>query len=127
MLQIEEVILLLSMKTKPSLPPERKPTGKVDLQRFKTTNGPVYNRPFHKIKPFLNWIKAMKIFLIKGIFRNTNKIGIIGSLIWETNTLVLYASKMDKFGLMILWLSFKELLFTFSLPLLWKNALKLKI
>ncbi|PLW37462.1 hypothetical protein PCASD_10681 [Puccinia coronata f. sp. avenae] len=83
MSRIEEAILLLSMKAKPTPPPPaHKPSGRVDLQKFKTTNRPIFSGPFHAIEPFLNWVKALEIFfLTKGIFHDTDKIAIIGSLI----------------------------------------------
>ncbi|PLW38505.1 hypothetical protein PCASD_13766 [Puccinia coronata f. sp. avenae] len=72
MARIEEAILLLSMKTEPSPPPSREPTGQIDLQKFKTSNGPTFSGPFHAIEPFLNWVKALEIlFLTKGVTHNT--------------------------------------------------------
>ena len=68
MSRIEEAILLLSMKTEQTPPPSRKPSGRVDLQKFKLSAGPAFTVPFHAIKPFLNWVKALEIFfLTKGI------------------------------------------------------------
>ncbi|PLW49338.1 hypothetical protein PCASD_02724 [Puccinia coronata f. sp. avenae] len=97
-------------------------SGRVDLQKFKTSDG-----PFHAIKPFLNWVKALEIFfLTKGILHDTDKITIVGSLIRETNTLAFYASKAETLGTFT-WLGFKELLFGFALPPLWHTTLKLKL
>jgi hypothetical protein len=97
------------------------------LQKFKTTDGPIFSEPFHAIEPFLNWVKALEIFfLTKGIFHHTDKIAIVGSLIQETNTLAFYASKTDILGT-ITWLKFKDLIFGFALPLLWQTTLKLRL
>ncbi|PLW38511.1 hypothetical protein PCASD_13753 [Puccinia coronata f. sp. avenae] len=130
MSRIEEAILLLSMKTELTLPPSnptRNPNGHVDLQKFCTFDGPIYIGPFHSIKPFLNWIKAVEIFFMtKGIFHDTDRIAIVGGLICKKNTLAFYASKNDTFGY-ISWGTFKELLFGFALPPLWRTTLKLKL
>ena len=108
--------MLLSMKTKPTPPLAREPSGRVDLQRFKTSDGPIFNGPFHAIEPFLNWIKALEIFfLTKGISHDTDRIVIVGSLIQETNTLAFYASKCDALE-SILWTTLKGILFGFALP-----------
>ncbi|PLW19521.1 hypothetical protein PCASD_18940 [Puccinia coronata f. sp. avenae] len=103
------------------------PSGHVDLQHFKTSNGPTFTGPFHLIEPFLNWIKAMEIFFMtKGIFHDTDRIAIVGNLIRETNTLAFYTSKTNSLGQMS-WITFKELLFGFALPPLWQTTLKLKL
>jgi hypothetical protein len=128
MSHIKEAILLLLMKTEltPPPPPPAPASGRVDLQKFKTLDGPMFNGPFHAIEPFLNWVKALEIFfLTKGILHDTDKIAIVGSLIRETNTLAFYASKAETLGTFT-WLGFKELLFGFALPLLWRTTLKLK-
>ncbi|PLW45023.1 hypothetical protein PCASD_06926 [Puccinia coronata f. sp. avenae] len=125
---IEEAILLLSMKAEPTPPPPaHEPLGRVNLQKFKTTNGPIFSEPFHAIEPFVNWVKALEIFfLTKGIIHHTDKIAIVGSLIQETNTLAFYASKTDILGT-ITWLKFKDLIFGFALPPLWQTTLKLRL
>ena len=64
--------------------------------------------------------------MTKGIFHDTDRITIAGNLIRKTNTLAFYASKTDSLRQM-LWITFKELLFGFVLPPLWKTTLKLKL
>ncbi|PLW45700.1 hypothetical protein PCASD_07057 [Puccinia coronata f. sp. avenae] len=120
MSRIAEAILLLSMKTEPTPPPSNpacNPTGCVDLQNFRTSDGPIYIGPFHSIEPFLNWIKAAEIFFMaNGVFHDTDRIAIVGGLICKTNTVG-----------SISWGTFKELLFGFAPPPLWRTTLKLKL
>jgi hypothetical protein len=101
MSRIAEAILLLSMKTEPTPPPSNpacNPTCCVDLQNFRTSDGPIYIGPFHSIEPFLNWIKAAEIFFMaNGVFHDTDRISIVGGLICKTNTLAFYTSKTDTF------------------------------
>jgi hypothetical protein len=65
-------------------------------------------------------------FLTKGITHDTDQIAIVRSLICKTNTLAFCAGKTDMLGT-ITWLQFRELLFGFCLPPLWRTNLKIKL
>jgi hypothetical protein len=93
-------------------------TGCVNLKHFRTTEG-----PFHEVEPFLRWITATQIFFAtKGVFHDTKKILLVGSLVRETNTLSFYANGIDSF-LPLSWAAFKDRLFDFALPPLWRTDL----
>lgn len=62
--QLEELLLAMNLKKKVGgrldRPTER---GQVELQRFRTLDGPVYWGKFQEAKPFLMWIHGMHFFL----------------------------------------------------------------
>jgi hypothetical protein len=108
-------LLALSLKSKPPITPQPE-TDRIDLQRFKTSNSPIFNGPFQAIKPSLKWIHGTQIFFAtKDVRHSADKIRIAGSLIRETNTLAFYDSSVDTF-VVGLWDAFKTALFDFALP-----------
>ncbi|PLW19634.1 hypothetical protein PCASD_18197 [Puccinia coronata f. sp. avenae] len=124
---LEDAILLLLVKHKP--PPaadksaSNRPSGRVDLQRFRTADAPVYSGPYHVVEPFLKWINAVQIFFsLTGVTHDMDKIILIGCLICETNTLSFYSRSLDSF-LSLSWSDFKLRLFSFALPPLWRLKL----
>ncbi|PLW09370.1 hypothetical protein PCANC_27330 [Puccinia coronata f. sp. avenae] len=125
--RLEETLIALSLKTKAPPAPLRPKTNRIDLQLFKTLDGPSFNGPFQAIKPFLKWIHGLQIFFAtKDVRHNADKIHIAGSLIWETNTLAFYASLVDNLVLGS-WDDFKKAMFDFALPPLWRTTLHQKI
>ncbi|PLW30549.1 hypothetical protein PCANC_26003 [Puccinia coronata f. sp. avenae] len=122
---LKEALLLLSFKREESpQPPQPKtlPTGHIDLQRFRTTNGPLYTGPFHHIKPFMKWLKAVQIFFAaKSVTHDEDRIRVVGSLIRETNTITWYKNGLDKLT-QLSWLDFHAKLIKFALPPLPENA-----
>ncbi|PLW53061.1 hypothetical protein PCANC_10748 [Puccinia coronata f. sp. avenae] len=126
---LEEAILLLS--TKREDPPEQSsttatplPLGRVDLQRFRTSDGLAYDGPFHGVEPFLKWMNAVQLFFAsKGILHNTNKIRIVGSLIRKVNVLSFYSNRVEAL-LSLSWAQFKSEIFDFALPSLWRTTLR---
>ncbi|PLW28251.1 hypothetical protein PCASD_17694 [Puccinia coronata f. sp. avenae] len=58
--QLEEAILLMSTR-KQDCPDHRATTpssDRIDLQRFRTADGPLFSGPFHDVERFLNWFKS---------------------------------------------------------------------
>ncbi|PLW37102.1 hypothetical protein PCANC_19018 [Puccinia coronata f. sp. avenae] len=125
--RLKETLIALSLKTKAPPAPSRPKTDRIDLQRFKTLDGPLFNGPFQAIKPFLKWIHGLQIFFAtKDVRHNADKIRIAGSLIRETNTLACYASLINNLVLGS-WDGFKKAMFNFALPPLWRTTLRQKI
>ncbi|PLW39833.1 hypothetical protein PCANC_20669 [Puccinia coronata f. sp. avenae] len=87
-------------------------------------DGPLYNGPFWRIKPFLKWLKATQIFFAaKSVTHDEDKICIVGSLIQETNTITWYENGTDELT-KITWIDFQQHLITYVLPLLWHTTLR---
>ncbi|PLW21820.1 hypothetical protein PCASD_20282 [Puccinia coronata f. sp. avenae] len=121
--QLKEAILLLSAKDKDqpshSHTSTSAPSDRVDLQSFRTTDGPIYAGPFQDVEAFLSWVNSVQIFFSsKGVSHDTDRIRIIGSLIREVNVLAFYSNQVDEFH-QLSWSAFKSALFDFSLPPLW--------
>jgi hypothetical protein len=77
--------------------------GRVDLQKFRTSNG-----PFQETESFLRWIHGVQIFFgTKDVTDPADKIRIIGNLIAETNLQLLYANEATSF-LNKSWEEFKK-------------------
>jgi hypothetical protein len=119
---LEEASLKLSIKGESSDRPTLPPSNRVNLQRFKISDG-----PFQAVEPFLKWIHGIQIFFsTKAVTNDSDKIRIIGGLIAETNLLSFYANEaksfMDK-----PWSEFRKRLFEVGLPTEWRTTLKMKI
>jgi hypothetical protein len=126
--RLEEAILLMSTKHQAS--PENRHAAaltsddRVNLQRFCTTDGPLYSGLFHNMEQFLNWVNAVQIFLTsKGVSHNTDKIRIVGSLLRKVNVLAFCSNRVNSL-LQLSWAAFKSELFDFALPLLWRTTLR---
>ncbi|OAV94980.1 hypothetical protein PTTG_06211 [Puccinia triticina 1-1 BBBD Race 1] len=101
--------------------------GRIDLQRFKISDGPLFKGPFQDVEVFLRWIQGVQIFFTtKAVTHADDKRIIIGGLIVETNLLSFYANKAAKFEGKS-WEEFRKRLFEFALPVEWKTALKRNI
>ncbi|KNZ54136.1 hypothetical protein VP01_3030g2, partial [Puccinia sorghi] len=105
------------IKPETPAPPVQPSDRGVDLQRFWIADGPVYRGPFNAVEPFLNWVKAIEVFLDK------DKIRIAGGLIQETNSLSFYTSD-SSVHLNSMWKDFKASFMTFTLPALWSTKLQ---
>ncbi|PLW39835.1 hypothetical protein PCANC_20661 [Puccinia coronata f. sp. avenae] len=96
--QLEEAMILMAMKLETTKQNPAPPTDRVDLQKFRTSDGPTFHGPFQEVKLFLRWIKGVQIFFdTKGVNDSADKIRIVGSLIGETNLLAFYANESRKF------------------------------
>lgn len=125
--RLEEVLLLLSVKQEVAEASPRPTDGGIDLQRFRIADGPVFQGPYQKVEPFLNWIRALEIFFeTKGVSLDSDKVRIAGGLIRETNTLSFYANNAETHAHGS-WKDFKAKLFAFALPALWDSKLREQI
>ncbi|POW11484.1 hypothetical protein PSTT_05277 [Puccinia striiformis] len=83
--RLEDAILELSLKTEPVERPLALAPGRIDLQKFKTTDGPLYKGPFQAVEPFITWVNGVQIFFAtKAVSHPEDKIRVIGCLIRET-------------------------------------------
>ncbi|PLW05611.1 hypothetical protein PCANC_28713 [Puccinia coronata f. sp. avenae] len=68
--QLKEAILLLSAKDKDQPGRSHNPTSTssncVDLQRFRTANGPIYAGPFQDVKAFISWLAETVVYGLPG-------------------------------------------------------------
>ncbi|KAH9464257.1 hypothetical protein Pst134EB_033276 [Puccinia striiformis f. sp. tritici] len=115
------------MKPEPRETPIATEPGRIDLQRFKTTDGPLFTGPFQAVEPFVTWINGIQIFFAtKAVWHPEDKIRILGCLIREPNTLTFYANGVDNLVTKS-WAEFKTTLFDFALPPLWRTELRTQI
>ncbi|OAV88812.1 hypothetical protein PTTG_10236 [Puccinia triticina 1-1 BBBD Race 1] len=71
--------------------------GRINLQRFWTSDGPMFTGPFQDTKVFLTWIHGLEIFFdTKAVTQGSDKIQISRTLIKETNLLSFYSNKAAK-------------------------------
>jgi hypothetical protein len=125
--RLEEAVILLAMKSETAQQAPQTTTSRVDLQKFRTSDGPTFHGPFQEVKPFLRWINGVQIFFnTKGVNDSADKIWIIGSLIGETNLLAFYANESRRF-VNKSWEEFQARMFSFALPPLWQTDLKKQI
>lgn len=126
--RLEETILLLSVKPEPSgESPKPAPSDRIDLQRFRNSDGPMFTGPFQAVEPFISWLRGVQIFFAtKAVTHDDDKLRIVGGLIRETNTLAFYASGIDEF-IGKSWANFKAKLLAFALPPLWRTDLRTKL
>jgi hypothetical protein len=94
--RLEEAIMLLSVRPEPTPTATNAMTpanGRIDLQRFRATDGPIYLGPARAVEPFLNWMQSVQIFFsTKGVTQDLDKLHVMGALLRETNTLAFYTS-----------------------------------
>jgi hypothetical protein len=102
-------------------------SNRIDLQKFKISDGPSFKGTFQEAEPFLKWIHDTQIFFsTKAVLNDEDKIRVIGGLIAETNLLSFYANKAESF-IDKPWSDFKKRLFEVALPTEWRTTLKMKI
>jgi hypothetical protein len=125
--RLEELLLAMNVKAEGASHPERLISGRVDLQKFRTSDGPTYKGPFQVTEPFLQWIHGVQIFFeTKDVTISADKIRILGNLIAETNIQSFYANEAAGY-LTKTWAEFKIRLFEFALPTNWRSDLRKQI
>ncbi|OAV96217.1 hypothetical protein PTTG_03443 [Puccinia triticina 1-1 BBBD Race 1] len=101
--------------------------GRIDLQRFRTSDGPTFTGPFQDIEVFLTWIYGLEVFFeTKAVTLDSDKIRIAGTLIKEANLLSFYSNQAASY-LSRSWVAFKSALFPAALPLRWRREIKSQI
>ncbi|KAA1095581.1 hypothetical protein PGT21_001473 [Puccinia graminis f. sp. tritici] len=79
--RLEEAVLKMSIKPDPGTTSNQVEMGRIDLQRFRLSDGPVFSGPFQDVERFITWIRSVQIFFAtKGVKHEDNKIQVIGSL-----------------------------------------------
>ncbi|KAA1119720.1 hypothetical protein PGT21_032527 [Puccinia graminis f. sp. tritici] len=125
--RLEDLLLAMNIKNKANAHPIQPAPGRVDLQKFRTSDGPIYRGPFQETKPFLRWIHGVQIFFdTKDVSNAADKIRIVGNLIAETNLQSFYANEATGF-LTKSWEEFKTRLFDFALPSNWRSNLQRQV
>ena len=95
---LEDFLLALNIKNEVADRPGRPNPGRINLQKFRTSNGPMYRGPFQETKSFLLWIHGVQIFFkTKDVSNAADKIKILGNLIAKTNLQLFYANKAAAF------------------------------
>ncbi|KAA1115973.1 hypothetical protein PGTUg99_027700 [Puccinia graminis f. sp. tritici] len=126
-LEDQDLLLAMNIKNEIGTRAEQPAPGRVDLQKFCTSNGPTYRGPFQETEPFLRWIHGVQIFFeTKSVSNAANKIKILGNLIAETNLQSFYANEAAGF-LNKSWEEFKNRMFDFALPNNWRSGLQRQI
>lgn len=127
MARLEEAWIGLSVKPDPSPSNPGLEGGRIDLQRFRISDGPVFVGPAQSVEPFVLWIHGVQVFYAtKGVTHDVDKIRLIGGLIRETNLLSFYANEVETL-VAGSWASFKTRLFEYALPPLWRVSLRQQI
>ncbi|KAA1129297.1 hypothetical protein PGTUg99_024450 [Puccinia graminis f. sp. tritici] len=125
--RLEDLLLAMNIKNKVSARTEHPAAGRVDLQKFRTSDGPTYRGPFQETEPFLRWIHGVQIFFeTKSVSNAADKIKILGNLVAETNLQSFYANEASGF-LNKSWEEFKTRMFDFALPNNWRSGLQRQI
>ncbi|POW11273.1 hypothetical protein PSTT_05440 [Puccinia striiformis] len=125
--RLEDAVLELSLKPEPRESPAVVEPGRIDLQRFKTSDGPMFTGPFQAVDPFITWLRGVQIFFAtKAVGHPEDKIRVVGCLIREPNTLTYYANNVDTLVVKS-WAEFKTCLINFALPPLWRTELRTQI
>ncbi|PLW41176.1 hypothetical protein PCASD_10116 [Puccinia coronata f. sp. avenae] len=125
--RLEDLLLAMNLKNKSGAQPARAETGRFDLQKFCTSDGPMYRGPFQETKLFLRWIHGVqKFFETRDVSNTADKIKILGNLIAKTNLQLFYANESAGF-LNRSWEEFKARLFEFSLPSNWRSGLQQQV
>ncbi|PLW15555.1 hypothetical protein PCASD_24617 [Puccinia coronata f. sp. avenae] len=124
---LEDLLLALNLKNKSGTQTARAEPGRVDQQKFRTSDGPMYRGPFQETELFLQWIHGVQIFFKKKDVSNAaDKIKILGNHIAKTNLQLFYANKAACF-LNRSWQEFKARLFDFALPSNWRSGLQRQV
>ncbi|KAA1129734.1 hypothetical protein PGTUg99_036031 [Puccinia graminis f. sp. tritici] len=125
--RLEDLLLAMNVKNEVDARPVQAAPGRVDLQKFRTSDGPIYRGPFQKTEPFLRWIHGGQIFFdTKDVSNSADRIKILGNLIAETNLQSFYANEASGF-LTKSWNEFKVRLFDFALPTNWRSGLQRQV
>ncbi|POW18448.1 hypothetical protein PSHT_05793 [Puccinia striiformis] len=102
-----DLVMALALKSDEPAPTGRSNNAELDLQRFRTSDGPKFTGPFMEVEPFVRWINSLQIFFTtKNVILAADKIKVVGSLFDESNILRFYANESSKY-LTGSWESFK--------------------
>ncbi|KAA1131050.1 hypothetical protein PGTUg99_029477 [Puccinia graminis f. sp. tritici] len=124
---LEQAVLKLSTKAEQPSQTTAISPGRIDLQKFRLSDGPIFRGPFGEIEAFLKWMRGIQIFFsTKGVTHAEDKVRIAGSLIEETNLLAFYHNGSATY-IGGTWKEFKAALFDFALPPRWRTDLKEQI
>ncbi|KAA1117875.1 hypothetical protein PGT21_026205 [Puccinia graminis f. sp. tritici] len=125
--RLEDLLLAMNIKNEVNARTEQPAPGRIDLQKFRTSDGPTYRGPFQETEPFLRWIHGVQIFFeTKSVSNAADKIKILGNLVEETNLQAFYANEASSF-LNKSWEEFKIRMFDFALPNNWRSGLQRQI
>ncbi|KAA1077174.1 hypothetical protein PGTUg99_006095 [Puccinia graminis f. sp. tritici] len=125
--RLEDLLLAMNLKNEVTGRPAQPTPGRVDLQKFCTSDGPTYRGPFQETESFLRWIHGVQIFFeTKDVSNAADKIKILGNLIAETNLQSFYANEAAGF-LTRSWDEFKTRMFDFTLPTNWRSGLQRQV
>ncbi|POW20609.1 hypothetical protein PSHT_03383, partial [Puccinia striiformis] len=125
--RLEELVLALAVKSE--VPPHRNrlDEGELDLQKFRTSDGPKFSGPPMTVEPFVKWVSGLQIFFTtKSVTKASDKIKIVGGLIDDSNLLKFYANEASDY-LTGSWEAFKTRMFQVGLPLNWRMKLRKQI
>ncbi|KAH9444152.1 hypothetical protein KEM48_011070 [Puccinia striiformis f. sp. tritici PST-130] len=76
--RLEELVLALAVKSEEPPRRNRLDDGELDLQKFRTSDGPKFSGPPMMVKPFVKWANALQIFFTtKSVVRTP--LGRVGS------------------------------------------------
>ncbi|POW06428.1 hypothetical protein PSHT_10361 [Puccinia striiformis] len=125
--RLEELVLALAVKAEE--PPRRTRSGddELDLQKFRTSDGPKFLGPTMEVEPFVKWVSGLQIFFTtKNVTKASDKIKVVGGLIDDSNLLKFYANEASDY-LGGSWEAFKTRMFQIALPLNWCMELRKQI
>ncbi|KAH9461429.1 hypothetical protein MJO28_009329 [Puccinia striiformis f. sp. tritici] len=106
--------------------PKTSSSNRLDLSKFKPSDGPNFTGPYPEIEPFIKWLRGIQLlFDTRKTTDDKTKILVVGELIKETNTLAFYS---NGFADLITksWDEFQTKLMDFALPPLWRSDLREK-
>ncbi|OAV87365.1 hypothetical protein PTTG_29458 [Puccinia triticina 1-1 BBBD Race 1] len=84
---LEKLFIEASVKKEPTSPPG---TGRINLQRYRISDGPKFRGPFQDVEAFLKWTHAVEIhFATRAVSNADDRIHLVGGFIEETNLLSL--------------------------------------
>lgn len=97
--RLEEAVLAMAFKRETVSTATSNKPGKLDLQRFRISDGPTFSGPFQAFDPFIKWIRGIQIFFdAKSVTEDGDKVRIAGALIRETNLLSFYSNSATTFN-----------------------------
>ncbi|POW07642.1 hypothetical protein PSHT_09872 [Puccinia striiformis] len=125
--RLEELVLALAVKSEEPPRHTRLEDGELDLQKFRTSDGPKFFGPTMEVEPFVKWVSGLQIFFTtKNVVLASDKIKVIGGLIDDSNLLKFYANESSDY-LSGSWEAFKTRMFQVALPLNWRMELRKRI
>ncbi|POW00070.1 hypothetical protein PSHT_13240 [Puccinia striiformis] len=125
--RLEESLLRSSIRAEHDDKPLVAKSDRIDLLKFRFSDGPSYIGPPQEIEPFLQWIHGLQIFFdSKGISHPGDKIIVAGGLMKTTALLSFYTNEGKSF-VGKSWDEFKKRLFEVALPVRWRTTLKTSV